>query len=194
MRMSRILAMTFALSLAAQFCFADGSDFSGINVVGLDGKTVAVSSLKKGRFTVYIAAGSKCPILRQYVPILNKVYDKWHARGVEFYLINVAAHDDLKTAQEEFRDYKLNFPVFIDSSQNLARKIGFRVSSETAVVETATGKQVYRGAINDRYGFDGEKPRASKNYLDDVIKDISEGHPTLIKSVQAFGCAITYRR
>jgi len=156
-----------------------------------EGKDSAISDSKLGKFLVFVASGSGCPVMRQYIPVLNKLHGEWGKKGVSFFLVNVSRHDTLASIKKELREYKPNFLALWDEKQEFARRMKFKVTSEVAVWDVDSGKVVYSGAIDDQNGFEGRKPEARRHYLRDALAAVTKGEKPKEESARAFGCAIT---
>jgi thiol-disulfide isomerase/thioredoxin len=163
-----------------------------LSLKDLKGHTQVFRRDKARRYFVFVAVGTSCPIVRAYVPVLNRLNREWKKKGVDFFLINGSRHDDWKSFVAEFLEYKLDFPVLLDGKQELTRRLGFKVSSQAAVVDAETKQVVYRGAIDDQNSFDGRKPSVKNRYLNDVLAAALARKPLPFASSEAFGCAITF--
>lgn len=170
-----------------------GAELGNISLEDAKGKQVLASELPAGKFTVFIAAGTSCPVMRKYVPVLNSLYKKWHKKGIEVYLLGEAKQDDNASLQEEFRSFKAEIPVYFDAKQEFARQHGLDVTSKVLVLNGATKEVVYTGAIDDQYGAEGRKNRAVKPYLDSNLSALLAGKALPFPNTRAFGCAITFR-
>jgi hypothetical protein len=170
-----------------------GAELGDISLEDAKGKQVLASELPAGKFTVFISAGTSCPVMRQYVPVLNGLFKKWHKKGVEFYLLGEAKQDDNAALQEEFRSFSVEIPVYFDAKQEFAKKHGLDVTSKVLVLSGSTREVVYSGAIDDRFGVEGRKNRAVKTYLDSNLGALLSGKKLPFPKTRAFGCAITLR-
>jgi hypothetical protein len=141
---------------------------------------------------VFVAAGTSCPVVRLYIPALNALATRWKTKNIRFYLIGAAKHDSFASFRAEFREFNLRFTAAFDEGQLLSSRLAFQSTSQVVVYNVATDEILYRGAIDDRVGIDGEKPAPTHDFLNSVLAAVAANKPPPITSSQAFGCAITY--
>lgn len=171
--------------------FAEPSsvDLSRVAISDTEGSLRKFS--KHGIF-VFIEAGSKCPILRKYVPTIQRLVDQYKQKGVQIFMVDSALHDSRQSAAQEAKDYGISVPVLMDSDQNFARALGFKMSSQSVVVNSQNGQIVYRGGIDDSLGYDGRK-EPKHHYLKDAVEAALAGKNPQVRTARAFGCAITFK-
>jgi len=130
-----------------------------------------------------------CPISNRYAPEVKRIYDRYNARGIAFYLVYP---DKTMTAAEmeaHRREYGYPMPAVADPAHELVAKAGARITPEAAVF--VGGKLVYRGRIDDRYVDFGQSRLAPTRYdLDDVLAAVLAGKPAPFHETKAIGCAI----
>ncbi len=171
---------------------AESSPLEGVSLTPLHGHNVEAPSVARKKITVLVAGGSHCPILRQYVPTLNKLSRKWKDKDVAFVLVDEADLADTRSFRAEYAAFKLNFPAYLDEKQVLAHRLNLDVTTKVAVLD-ASGKVLYSGAIDDRFSLEGRRPVASENTLDSNLEALLAGKPLPFSSRKAVGCAITLR-
>lgn len=154
---------------------------------GVDLAGNSVDPLAGGGVTALIFVASACPLSNRSAPELRRQYDKWHARGVAFYL--VYPDDDVTTVRAHQAAYGLALPTLRDPRHRLARAMGATVTPEAIVYR---GRQrIYRGRIDDRQiDFARERPAPTTHELDDAIAAATAGRAPPVGEAPAFGCAI----
>ena len=152
----------------------------------LDGHPLPAATLA----TVYLFAGPECPISRSYCPELARLAARDRARGISWVMV-FSEYDISAEAIRTFqREYSIPLPSIIDSSQQLACRIGATVIPSVVVID-ANRHILYRGRIDDRYkalGVSYGPP--TKRDLADVVDAIAAGHPRPFASTAAVGCVL----
>ena len=192
MRFFSLCSLLFLACLPAGAAALD-PDLGQITLQNQAGETVAFSSLPKGKFTVLVAAGTSCPVMRKYIPALNGLYEKWQKKGVELYLLGEAKHDTNEKLQAEFRSFSSKLPVYFDKNQSLAKKFDLNVTTKVAVLNGDSGELVYAGAIDDQFGSAGRKNKKSTPFLDQNLQALLDKKSLPHPNTRAFGCAISFR-
>ena len=108
---------------------------------------------------------------------------------MQFVIANPIAADGipaLEAAQERFgRDAIL----VMDESQELAATMGATSTTDTIVLD-AQRRVVYRGAIDDQYGFGYALDSPRHAYLRDALIASLDGKPVLVAATDAPGCTL----
>lgn len=184
-----LLAFFIAFSVKAEKNPTATIDLNKWPITDLTGKTVQFQS---DGIEVFIESGSKCPVLRRYFPVIESLAQEYQNKNVHFYLVDSAAHETRESAQREMKDYGVHLPVLFDANQKFARAIGFKMSTQAAVVLGEAKKVIYLGAIDDGFNYYGVK-EARHHYLKDAIDAGLKGESPAVRTARAFGCAITFR-
>lgn len=130
----------------------EGSKAPDFSLVGLDGKTHALSDFK-GKMIVVNFWGTFCPPCKDEMPALQRQYEKWSGQGVVFLGINL---DKNKVTVQSFMDqYKLNLPVLLDAKEAVRKQFGvvnypttFFIASDGKVAVKKVGEMT-ESYIND---------------------------------------------
>jgi len=64
------------------------------------------------------------------------------------------------------------------------------VSTGDAFLLDADNKLIYRGAIDDQYGFSYTRDAPTHNYLRNAMDDLLQGRPIKVQATSAPGCVI----
>jgi hypothetical protein len=124
------------------------------------------------------------------IPELAGLHQQFAGRGVAWFGVvsgKTASRDRARQYREE---YRLPFPVLVDSGRTLARATGATVTPEAAVLD-GKGALVYRGRINDLYVDYGKTRRAPTQHdLRDALESALRGEPVRTPRTRVFGCAI----
>jgi peroxiredoxin len=131
-----------------------------------------------------------CPVANSYVPEMNRLREAYAARGIAFYAVQA----DPSVAEREVvryaRDYRYSFPLLLDPAQTLVRHTNATVTPQVAVL-TPEGKMLYLGPVDDRVeDFGKQRPRATQNYVRQVLDAVLGGKAVNVARHKSIGCAI----
>ncbi|MEZ6036585.1 MAG: redoxin family protein [Planctomycetota bacterium] len=151
-----------------------------------------LSELGAPTATVIFFATIECPIVKRYLPRLGALARELEARGVVFVVANVGADDALVDAAAQVT---LNAPACVfakDFDGELARACGVDRSA-TCVVLDAERRLVYRGRVDDQYGYAGQREAPRRHDLREALDELLAGRAVTTPSTEVSGCAITPR-
>ena len=183
-----LLAMSPMAALATPGA-GDTVDLIGARVIDVEGQHHRIGvSTGKARPAVLVFLDTACPVATRYVPTLNELHAEAQTSGVALY--GVLSHPDISwQASADFvDDFGITFPVVLDSTGDLALRLGPRVTSEAFVISTA-GRVVYRGRIDDRFAAVGKlRTRIASHDLRTVIEAMAGGGRPEPYETEAIGC------
>lgn len=156
------------------------------SLIDLDGGRFEVP----GRISVIVFTRSDCPISNRYAPDVRRLYEEYHPRGVEFYLVYVDPSETPDAIRRHLREYDYPCPGLRDPKHELVKHCGATATPE-AVVIGADGALTYRGRIDDRFADVGQ-PRAvpTTSDLAAAIAATLAGRPVATPRTEAVGCLI----
>ena len=160
-------------------------------VQALDGAPVDALKAPPGtKAIVYIFTTTDCPISNRYAPEIQRIQQRFAARGVLFRLVYPSRTDrdgDIRDHMKQFG--YADMQAVRDPDLALVKFAGATITPEAAVV--VDGKLVYRGRIDDRYVELGvERPAATTHDLADALTAVLAGKPVAHATTQAVGCYI----
>lgn len=159
-------------------------------LLDLDGKWFEVASNMPDGVLVVIFTRSDCPISNRYAPEVRRLWDDFHPRGVEFWLVYVDPKEAPEDVRKHLHEYEYPCAGYRDPYHNLATITGATVTPE-AVVFDRSHKIVYRGRIDDLFvDFGRSRSEASTHDLEDAIAATLEGRPVAEPETKAVGCII----
>lgn len=162
-----------------------------LNLKDNNGGIISLKTLASDKkFLVIIAQGNECPVMRQNIPAFNEIQNKYKNDPVLFLMVNGVQNDDFETINKEISDYKIRIPVYKDIDQKILKATGLTILSGVAVINLKSDLVIYRGAISDKVRLDFNKPKASKNYLEDALNSALKNSPIIISETQIYGCTI----
>ncbi len=158
-----------------------------------EGQFQRLSSYSDKKAVVVVAQGNSCPIFEQYVQELNALKKEFAPQGISFLLLNANIQDDRESVIKEARDFGIEIPILLDSSQVVAHELGFTRTAEAVVITPKDGKIVFRGGIDDRLAYGADKQVARNHYLSDFLKSFVRGKSYSPPVMHVKGCAISFR-
>lgn len=156
------------------------------------GRSHQLSRYKDSKAVVIFVAGNGCPIVRQSIPELKRLRDVYGPQGVEFLLLNANPQDDRPSIVEEAREFAIDLPILRDEYQFVARDLGIERTATALVVVPKGWKIVYRGAMDDRFGYGTRKNEAEHRWLEDAVRAVLEGQDLPTSATEAKGCLVTF--
>jgi cytochrome oxidase Cu insertion factor (SCO1/SenC/PrrC family) len=161
-----------------------------VHLVDLDGQPFDLWNADQSKVTVVVFTRSDCPISNRYAPEIHALYDRFHSRGVEFYLIYVDPHEEADAIRAHLKEYDYPCAGVRDPQHRLVTLTGATVTPEAAVF-AADRKMTYRGRIDDRNAdFGKSAPEAAKHDLADAIEATLTGRLVAEPVTKAVGCYI----
>lgn len=141
---------------------------------------------------VIIAYGNSCPIIQKYSKRINELNEKYSKLGVVFLMIDPNLQDTRADIIAEAKEYGFNVPILLDPSQIVTKSLGFTRTSEAVIISPRKWEVVYRGAIDDRIGFEVDKQIAQNNYLSAALDKVIADKEIDFEPAPAKGCAFTF--
>lgn len=131
-----------------------------------------------------------CPIVNRYVPEINRIYDHYVEKGVQFTLVYTEpslSKDDIALHRKE---YSLKPKGILDAERKLVKLAGATITPEAAVYNSS-GEIVYLGRIDDWFTDWGDRRlQPSERNLRLALDAVLAGEDVKIKSAPAIGCFI----
>ena len=138
------------------------------------GEQVALSDFNDGNAVVVVFLGTSCPIGNAYVPVLNDLQKRYEDQGVRVLGINANLADDAEEVAAHARDFELTFPMLNDENQIVADLFAAERTPEAFVV-SRRGNVLYRGRIDDRFGYTYRRAKPRRHDLEDALKEVLAG-------------------
>lgn len=176
--MRKLLAL--AVACAATLAAASGP-------LDLSGKRVDPFQTK-AKATVLLFVRTDCPITNRYAPELRRIANEFAGHGVAFWLVYPDKSETPASISKHISEYRFPGKPLRDPGQVLVHRARVTIAPEAAVFN-ASGKEVYRGRIDNLYVNIAVKRRAATTHdLEDAISDVLAGRPVRQAQTQAVGC------
>lgn len=182
-----------ALALATPaFAVMPGGVVNNFKLTDETGKTHELYKSVDMKAIVVMIQGNGCPIVRQALPTLKEVKDKYAGQGVEFLLLNSNLQDDAASIAAESKDFAIAFPILVDQKQKVGEALGVQRTSEVFVIDPKTWKLAYRGPMDDRLSYEKQRPQATKRYLTDALDQMLAGEAVKVPHADGVGCLVNF--
>ncbi|MBM4014317.1 MAG: redoxin domain-containing protein [Planctomycetes bacterium] len=161
---------------------------SGPAVMGADGQRCWPLDTRDRIGNVVIFTTVDCPIANAYAPEINRIVSDYRDKPLKLYLVHVDPDVTAERAQAHAREYGFAATVLLDSKQELAKKLGVKVTPEAVLVK-AGAKVAYQGRIDDQWGdLQKKRPAPTKRDLRVAIEALLSGKPISTAKTKAIGC------
>ncbi len=133
-----------------------------------------------------------CPIARHDLIALQKLRDKFSAEQVPIFLID-ASQDGYSQLKEEENQFKINFPILMDSAQIIVPSLHITRSGEVLLINPKNWRIVYRGKVDDRFDYGIQKEKANNDYLVNAVNSLVQKKPQRISQTEPIGCLLDFK-
>ena len=144
------------------------------------------------RAVVLMVQGNGCPISRNAWPRFRELRDEYARAGVRFLMINSNLQDDRPRVAREAAEFGIDVPILMDETQLIGESLGLVRTGEVLVVRPGDWTLAYRGALDDRLGYEVQKRAASRHYLQEALEDLLADRPVRTSVSEAVGCLINF--
>ena len=185
--------MRFAVWLALIVLLAGGasgqSPAASLRLTDLNDKPVEPLRAGTAKAVVFIFTRTDCPISNRYAPEVRRLYERFAASGITFYLVYADPDESVGGIRRHLNEYGYRLGVLRDRHHELVKLTGVRVTPEAAVF--VSERMVYRGRIDDRYvAFGRVRPAPTTHDLEAALAAILEGKSVAQPTTTAIGCFI----
>ncbi len=197
---SRLFRQFFILSLPALLCVFSlnaHADTSAQNPASLQqpvnalvwkdiaGNQYSDALFSKNSVTVFVFTSTQCPISNLYTTRIKELEKQYHARGVQFFVVNSNQEDTLQMVKKYSAKCSYNFPVVKDNGTAIADKLHASRTPESIVLDSK-GVVRYRGRIDDNT----DRNKIVRHDLADALEAVVTGGIVSRPRTLATGCVI----
>jgi mono/diheme cytochrome c family protein len=141
--------------------------------------------------TVVFFATVECPIVQRYLPRVEELAREYAPRGVVVLVMNVGPGDALVDAAAQVT---LAAPAAVfgkDFAGAFARACGVDRTGAALVLD-AQRRLVYRGRIDDQFGYAGAREQPTRSDLREALAQLLAGQAVAVAETDVTGCRITW--
>lgn len=144
---------------------------------------------QEGMATVIILLSPECPMCINYTSLMKSIHNKYGLKLNIAGLVPGMAYND--HAINEFSNtYKLNFPVYMDSSMKLTKYLKGEVTPQAFLFDY-NGSLVYNGALDNWLSSLGKKRTiVDEHYLLNAIEQLLSGTKVSLSYIKPQGCLL----
>ena len=128
----------------------------------IEGHRHKLSEWGSHELTVVAVTSTSCPISKRYLPTLAQLEKSYGDRKVAFIFVNPTPSDSDEDIRAAIQSHDLRGPYVRDSEGKLLGPLGATTTAECFVLDRAR-TLVYRGAVDDQYGFGYGSTRRARN-------------------------------
>jgi len=171
------LLLLLLLLLGAPACAPSGPRVSAVDPAALPARAP---------WTVLVFYSPTCHCLQQHEARLRALYDAYHPRGVQFFMVDSEVRGSPGRDEAEALRRGYSFPIVRDAGATLANELGAQYATYSVVLD-AEGRIRYDG------GIDSDKNHLHEDatpYLQDALDDLLGGHAPRRAEAKTLGCAL----
>jgi len=105
--------------------------------------------------------------------------------------VNVGADDTIREMAEQALDFGADFPFVKDVDLSCVKSLGVTKTPEVAILDHEY-RLVYRGRIDDQLRLGGSRPEATRNDLEEALRQLLSEQPITVPETPVDGCEITH--
>ena len=187
MSLRSLAVTTLLLALAACRPPSVGTELAPVALQATDGARHTLPPGDGGAtLTVLVFSAWHCPCQNVHAPRLDALYARYHARAVDFFLVDSEVGGSLADDAAKAKERGYAFPVLLDPGAGLARRLHAEYATETFVIDR-------RGTVRYHGGIDSDRNKLHNDavpLLADALDDLLAGKPLRSADTKALGCAL----
>ena len=156
-----------------------------------EGRVQRLSECASRPLTVVAVTSTSCPISKRYLPTLAKLEQTYDPRQVGFVFVNPTPSEPDNDVRAAIQAFGLRGPYVRDGDGKLLAALAARTTAECFVLDRAR-TLVYRGAVDDQYGFGYSLDVPRRTFLASALDALLAGRAPAIAATDAPGCALDF--
>lgn len=187
------VTLSFLVSAPSRSQDSPKTNVNAIPLRAAGGGKVTLQGYGQRPLRAVVFMGLTCPAANGYVPVLNRLQQRYEARGLQVLGVFAQPTETLEAIAGHHKEYALSFPSLRDDNQRFADALGAVVTPEAFLLD-ATGKVLYRGRIDAAYPDRPIGAEKGVGDLEQAVMDHLAGLPVKTAKTRAIGCAIARPR
>jgi peroxiredoxin len=160
-----------------------------MQLTDIDGTRFRLSDLSDKTAIVLAFTNTSCPICKKYAPTLATLEKAYSERDVAFVFINPTSSDKTEAIRQAIQVHGFEGRYVTDPNGTIASAVGATHTTDVVVLDSKR-TILYRGAVDDQYGFGYSLDSPRKSYLIDAL-EAKLGDKTIeIPATSAPGCPL----
>ena len=168
-----------------------GRLISDLAFTDLNGNDRRLSEFEDASAVVLALTGTGCPLCLKYAPSLARIEQDYRQRGARFVFINPNESEGVDRLRDAISSHGFQGPYVKDGNKELLRELEAETTTEVFVLDRAR-TLVYRGAVDDQYGFGYALDAPRHEYLIDALEAVFADRPPAVAATSSPGCEIYY--
>lgn len=160
-----------------------------LELTAVDGSSFRLSDYSDRPAAVLAFTNTMCPLSKKYAPSLAALERDAAQDRIPFIYVNGNASDTVERIQSDIANHGFRGPYVRDLDGRVAQAVGATHTTDVIVLD-ARRTIVYRGAVDDQYGFEYALDAPRNEYLKLALNAVLEGRPLLVAATEAPGCPL----
>jgi peroxiredoxin len=142
---------------------------------------------------VLLFVTDSCPIAKRYLPEVKRLWAHYSQRQIQFLVVSADPDRDLGRMAAFALRHDLPMPVVKDAGGHAAKALGITRSPEVALLD-GSFRLRYRGRIDDRVKFGGQRKKAARRDLAQALEEVRAGEPVSVPRTPVDGCRLSRKK
>ncbi|MES2697291.1 MAG: redoxin domain-containing protein [Verrucomicrobiota bacterium] len=155
----------------------------------IEGRAGKLSDYQNAPALVIALTSTTCPLTRKYAPSLARIEREFAERGVKFLFVNPMTADAVADMREAAKENGFAGRYVHDGERKLVAGLGALTTTEVFVLDPAR-TLVFRGAVDDQYGFGYALEVPREEYLRGALRAVLAGKVPSVEATESPGCAL----
>jgi len=168
-----------------------GKQIPQLSFKDINGKTHSLADFADQNAIVFAMTGTGCPLCLKYAPTLANIERQYRNQGVEFIFVNPNQSEQMQELSDAVQTHGFQGPYIQDGDRELPIALKANTTTEVFVLDQAR-TLVYRGAVNDQYGFGYARQAPRRDFLVDALDAVLEGQIPATQATTSPGCELSY--
>ncbi|MEK6934734.1 MAG: thioredoxin family protein [Nanoarchaeota archaeon] len=174
-----------------------GDKAPDFKLLGIDDKKYSLNDFKDAKALMIIFMCNHCPYVKAKTDVMNKLYEKFHDKGLV--MVGINANDPEDYPDDSFGNMKrfayekgIKFYYLVDETQKVAKNYGASCTPDPFLFKNVDGefKLVYHGRFDNAMEPGDE---ATSKEMEDAIESILKNKEVKKAFVPSIGCSIKWR-
>jgi thiol-disulfide isomerase/thioredoxin len=168
-----------------------GRRIADLGFQDLDGQEYKLSDFADNKAVVLALTGTGCPLCLKYAPTLADLQQRYRQRDVAFVFLNPNESESVEQLRDAIAAHGFHGPYVHDKDLEVIGALDARTTTEVFVLDSAR-TLIYRGAVDDQYGFGYALDAPRRHYLIDALEALLKGTRPEVAATSSPGCELFY--
>jgi len=170
-----------------------GRQIPDLSFTDITGKQHRLSGFASHKAVVFAMTGTGCPLCLKYSSSLAAIEKQYRDEGVAFIFVNPNESESGERFQDAVRTHGFQGPYISDGDKTLPTALAAETTTEVFVLDR-TRTLIYRGAVDDQYGFAYALDAPRVSYLTDALDAVLAGRTPETQATSSPGCELFYTK